>query len=55
MIHVRRPVTALVKERWLVVVCDDGSVWFTDQLDADEGWREVPPVPGTQADAEDRN
>lgn len=28
------------------VVCDDGSVW-TRSLPS-EGWREMPPIPGTR-------
>lgn len=51
MKEVRRPVAVTVSEgSFIVVVCDDGTVWMSDG----EGSWEQPdqPIPGTQA-AED--
>lgn len=49
----RTPVTARVVDGRLVVLCDDGSVWRYD--DAANRWQELAPIPGSIADAEDRN
>ena len=33
----------------LVVVCEDGSVWYTTRVDGAEAWQEHQPVPGSEA------
>ena len=51
-----RSVVSVVTHRdLLIVVCDDGSVWYTGSLEQEKGWKEYHPVPGTQADSEDQN
>jgi hypothetical protein len=47
----RRPISAVVTDYgWLVVVCDDGSVWYRVSLHEEETWSPVtPPIPGTRA------
>ena len=48
----RKPVAAAMVETgtgsYLMVVCDDGSVWRNAGTGPKTNWREmVPPVPGT--------
>ena len=43
----RTPVSATVLGGFLIVVCDDGSVW---EMDPDGRWTARRPIPGTPAD-----
>ena len=47
----RKPVAAAVLGTFLIVVCDDGSVW---ELDPNGEWIERRPIPGTAAGEEAR-
>jgi hypothetical protein len=39
------------EQGWLLVVCDDGSVWMRPPHSPDEQWTRLdPPIPGTMAD-----
>ena len=51
----RRPVAALTKGDLIIVVCDDGSIWSSSDVTSEEPWTEHRPIPGSQAEAEDRN
>ena len=44
-----RPVAAVMSNRYVVVVCDDGAVW--QQFPNQDGWSPLPPIPGTPASA----
>lgn len=46
----RKPVAAVQTTTALVVVCEDGSVWFTTSPGMDKEWKEGVPIPGSQAD-----
>lgn len=47
----RRPVAVAIDARGQnpIVVCNDGSVWEyrLGGADADDGWDELPPIPGS--------
>lgn len=44
----RKPVAAAVKEAILMVVCDDGTVWYTRTLGRNQEWIEAQRIPGTE-------
>ena len=47
----RKPVAASMKDKYMFVVCDDGSVWQRDPSLSESRsyqWKERLPVPGTR-------
>ena len=51
----RKPVSAVMAGEYLVVVCDDGSVWRRRPNLNERGsypWDERMPIPGTQRASE---
>ncbi|MCG6989389.1 MAG: hypothetical protein LJF06_14595 [Gemmatimonadetes bacterium] len=44
----RKPVAAVAKGAILMVVCDDGTVWYTRTLGRNEEWIEAQRIPGTE-------
>lgn len=51
MLKYRKPISAVMTEYgWLLVTCDDGSLWYRMSLRPDDPWERFnPPVPGTAA------
>ncbi len=52
----RKPVAACMLEGLLTVVCDDGAVFVSADMDGDGNyeWTWVTPIPGTAEDMEIR-
>ncbi len=41
MLNYRKPVSAIVTDYgWLVVICDDGSVWYKVTFNAEDSWQQ---------------
>jgi len=51
----RKPISAVITDYgWLVVICDDGSLWYRLTLTREDTWEPLtPPIPGTAAEDAD--